>query len=148
MSIFVTYAIRLPKADEEKREFNNGVRILTYKHGGEVTGVSKENKKTDRFITYAIRLPEAEEAKSEIDKGVRMLADKHGGEITGVFIYNKVIVLKRPSGFYRVKEDNKWTIAQYDSCVDVWASVGEGGDCSDEDWDEIEQGPIEMPLHD
>lgn len=58
--------------------------------------------------------------------------------------------MKRPSGFYRVKEISEWggawTIARYDERRDVWASMGEGGDCNDEDWDEIESSSIEMPV--
>lgn len=56
--------------------------------------------------------------------------------------------MKRPSGFYRVKEDGKWTIAQYRADWDRWSSMGEGGDCNDEDWQEIEPEPIPMPVDD
>lgn len=32
---------------------------------------------------------------------------------------------KRPSGFYRVKEEGKWTVAKFDARFDRWESMGE-----------------------
>lgn len=56
--------------------------------------------------------------------------------------------MQRPSGFYRVKEDGKWTIAQYHAPSGIWASMGEGGNCYDDSWQEIELEPIPMPVDD
>lgn len=53
--------------------------------------------------------------------------------------------MQRPSGFYRVKEDGKWTIAQYHAPSGYWASMGEGGDCDDDSWEEIDSERISMP---
>lgn len=46
MSKFVTYVIRLPETQEAKRRIVNGVRELVEKHGGEITGASKEDEMT------------------------------------------------------------------------------------------------------
>lgn len=53
--------------------------------------------------------------------------------------------MKRPSGTYRVKDDNGWTIAQYHSPADTWLVPGSESEFSDDDWQEIEQEPIQMP---
>lgn len=53
--------------------------------------------------------------------------------------------MQRPSGFYRVKEEGKWTIAEYHSPSGYWASVGEGGNSTDDSWDEIDSERIAMP---
>jgi len=53
--------------------------------------------------------------------------------------------MQRPSGFYRVKEDGKWTIARYHASSGYWASMGEGGDCDDDSWEEIDSERISMP---
>ena len=55
---------------------------------------------------------------------------------------------QRPSGFYRVKEDGKWTIAKFDARWTRWDSMGEGGYCGDDSWEEIEPEPIPMPIDD
>lgn len=48
---------------------------------------------------------------------------------------------KRPSGFYRVKEEGKWTVAKFDARFDRWESMGEGGYCEDDSWEEIDSSP-------
>lgn len=57
-------------------------------------------------------------------------------------------VMQRPSGFYRVKEVGKWTIAEYHAPSGYWASMGEGGNCCDESWTEIDPEQIPMPVDD
>lgn len=54
----------------------------------------------------------------------------------------------RTSGFYRVKEDGKWTIAKYEARWARWHSIGEGGCCEDDSWQEIEPEPIQMHADD
>lgn len=56
--------------------------------------------------------------------------------------------MQRPSGFYRVKDDGQWSIAQYDDHSGIWASLGEGGNCYDDSWEEIDPEPIPMPAND
>ncbi|MNJ39997.1 hypothetical protein D3C77_348810 [compost metagenome] len=46
MSKFVTYAIRLPEAQEEKSAITKGVWELVEKYGGEITGASNEDEMT------------------------------------------------------------------------------------------------------
>lgn len=57
-------------------------------------------------------------------------------------------VVPRCTGFYRVKDDGKWSIAKYDASRNCWASMGEGGDCDDGDWQEIDPERIPMPVDD
>ncbi|WP_326430416.1 hypothetical protein VQ574_20995 (plasmid) [Stutzerimonas frequens] len=52
---------------------------------------------------------------------------------------------KRPSGFYRVKEEGNWTVAKFDARFDQWESIGEEGYSVDDSWEEIDPNRIAMP---
>lgn len=76
------------------------------------------------------------------------------GEVVSFFAVGDSIVVeprtaepssKRRSGYYRVKEDGSWTVAKYHARFDQWESMGEGGYCEDDSWEEIDSKRIEMP---
>lgn len=51
----------------------------------------------------------------------------------------------RIEGYYRVKHYGKWFIAGYSKDFDCWLLVGREMPFYTDEFDEIEQTPIEMP---